>query len=208
MTPFLIVTAVALALLLVFEVRAFEPGVWATKPIASAGFVATAIAAGALSTAHGWPLLAAFVLSLAGDVLLIPRSPGPLKAGMGTFLAAHVAFGAAFVVRGVDWAWTAAGLVLSGGFAGVFVWWLRGRVPEDLRVPVHAYAAALALMVALAAGTFGARGGWMLLAGAAAFYLSDLSVARDRFVSPGPANKLWGLPLYYGAQLLLAASAG
>ena len=39
------------------------------------------------------------------------------------------------------------------------------------------------------------------------FYLSDLAVARDRFVSPGFANALWGLPLYYVAQLLFAYSA-
>jgi uncharacterized membrane protein YhhN len=46
----------------------------------------------------------------------------------------------------------------------------------------------------------------MILAGAVAFYLSDLSVANDRFVHESFFNKLWGLPLYYAAQILLAAS--
>ena len=46
----------------------------------------------------------------------------------------------------------------------------------------------------------------MVLAGAVLFFLSDLGVARDRFVSPGVWNRAVGLPLYYGAQLLLAAS--
>jgi hypothetical protein len=36
--------------------------------------------------------------------------------------------------------------------------------------------------------------------------LSDLSVARDRFVAPGFVNRAWGLPTYFAAQLLLAAS--
>ena len=34
------------------------------------------------------------------------------------------------------------------------------------------------------------------------FFLSDLCVARDRFVSPGWENRAVGLPLYFGAQLL------
>jgi hypothetical protein len=38
------------------------------------------------------------------------------------------------------------------------------------------------------------------------FYLSDLSVARDRFVVTEFNNKLWGWPLYFGAQLVLAAT--
>jgi uncharacterized membrane protein YhhN len=45
-----------------------------------------------------------------------------------------------------------------------------------------------------------------ILIGALAFFLSDLSVARNRFVAPGFVNRLWGLPLYYAAQLLLASS--
>ena len=46
----------------------------------------------------------------------------------------------------------------------------------------------------------------LILGGALAFYLSDLSVARDRFIREAFVNRLWGLPLYYGAQLLLAAT--
>ena len=61
--------------------------------------------------------------------------------------------------------------------------------------------------MALAAGA--ARGGGppLVLPAAVAFLLSDLSVARDRFVRPGLCNHLWGLPLYYAAQLAFAASA-
>jgi len=61
-------------------------------------------------------------------------------------------------------------------------------------------------MLALAVATVPAPGGWVRLAGAVTFYVSDLSVARDRFLAPGFVNRLWGLPLYYGAQLLLAGS--
>jgi hypothetical protein len=45
-----------------------------------------------------------------------------------------------------------------------------------------------------------------VLVGALLFFVSDLAVARDRFVSPGFANAAWGLPLYYAATLVLAAT--
>jgi uncharacterized membrane protein YhhN len=77
-----------------------------------------------------------------------------------------------------------------------------------MQVPVHAYIVVITGMLALAVGTVAAGSPGIVLAGALAFYLSDLSVARDRFIRESFANKLWGLPLYYAAQLCLAASAG
>jgi len=62
----------------------------------------------------------------------------------------------------------------------------------------------ISLMVMCAAGTVWEHGDPVILLGAAAFYVSDLAVARDHFVVRGFTNKLWGLPLYFGAQLLLA----
>jgi hypothetical protein len=40
----------------------------------------------------------------------------------------------------------------------------------------------------------------------AAFAISDLSVARERFIAPTFANLAWGLPLYFAAQLAIGAS--
>src|SRR5690606_15836297 len=86
--------------------------------------------------------------------------------------------------------------------------WLKPHLEGPMRVAVPIYIVVICGMVALAVGTHVHRSGWMLLAGAFAFFVSDISVARDRFVSPGFDNRAWGLPLYYGAQLLLAASSG
>jgi hypothetical protein len=44
--------------------------------------------------------------------------------------------------------------------------------------------------------------------GALSFYVSDLFVARDRFVKKGAINRILGLPLYFGGQFLLAFSIG
>lgn len=45
-------------------------------------------------------------------------------------------------------------------------------------------------------------------AGAVLFYLSDLAVARDRFVKSSFLNRALGLPTYYLGQLLLAFTIG
>jgi hypothetical protein len=45
-------------------------------------------------------------------------------------------------------------------------------------------------------------------AGALSFYVSDVFVARQRFVKSAFLNRLIGLPLYYGGQFMLAFSVG
>ena len=75
-----------------------------------------------------------------------------------------------------------------------------------MRGPVLAYVAVISSMVLLAAGTVGADARPAILIGAVAFYVSDLAVARHRFVAKTFWNKTWGLPLYYGAQLVLAST--
>jgi uncharacterized membrane protein YhhN len=206
MLPWMVLTAAALTGLLAAESRGSRWGIYVCKPLASTGFVGAAVAAGALGSPYGRAMLAAFVLSWIGDVLLMYSRPALFLAGLGAFLLAHVGFGAAFLLRGQDWGWTAgalAGLAVPAFFVSR---WLRPHLPAEMRVPVHAYIVVITAMLALAAGTVAAGSPGIVLAGALAFYLSDLSVARDRFVRDSFANKLWGLPLYYAAQLCLAAS--
>jgi hypothetical protein len=40
------------------------------------------------------------------------------------------------------------------------------------------------------------------------FYLSDLAVARQRFVHASFVNRAFGLPLYYAAQILIGLTVG
>ena len=48
----------------------------------------------------------------------------------------------------------------------------------------------------------------LVFSGAVGFYLSDLFVARDRFLKSEFTNRLIGLPMYYCGQFLLAFSVG
>jgi uncharacterized membrane protein YhhN len=77
-----------------------------------------------------------------------------------------------------------------------------------MKKPVWAYITVITIMLSCAFGVQEMTRHPLIWIGALAFYLSDISVARDRFVHRDLANRLWGLPLYYAAQLLLAMSVG
>lgn len=201
-----VAVVLGLAALLAAEVRDMPRMRWVAKPLASAAFVALALELGAWQSTYGRWVLAALVLSWLGDVLLLPNARTAFAAGIGAFLLAHVAYIGAFAQLEL------APLVM-GGMALVLlpvtwrVWrWLRPRVPAKLRVPVAAYVVVITLMVAIAAGALVGAGAWLVGVGALLFYVSDLAVARHRFVRPEAMNRLVGLPLYYAAQVLFALS--
>lgn len=198
-------TTLAVIALLVAERRGSQRGVAIAKPIASLGFVAVACASGATGTAYGATVLVALIACALGDVLLITKGAGAaFLAGMGAFALGHAGFAAAFWQRGIEQraALTALALMLVVVFATLR--WLAPRLPPDMRIPIRAYMAIISAMVALAVGASAATGDPWLAIGAVAFAASDLSVARERFVQPAFVNVLWGLPLYYAAQLVLA----
>lgn len=165
------------------------------KVTASLGMVAAGGSAGLPAAG-----LLALTAHLVGDVLLLSHRKGLFVAGMLAFLAGHAAYGLAFVGVGVG-VWATCGAAAVLGVAVAPVWrWLAPHTGR-LRRPVAAYVFALCGMVALAWGT----GRLGLGVAATAFLLSDLLVARNRFVAPGWGNRAVGLPLYYLAQLGLIA---
>jgi len=208
MAASVVFTLVAVAGLLVAEQRGSRRGVWFWKPLASSGFLATAIVAGALHDAYGRVIVLALSLCWLGDVLLIPEDERAFRVGVLSFLGGHLAFSSAFLIRGIDVVFAIAALIVVAAPAGITLAWLRPHLPAAMRRSVTAYVGVISLMVACAVGTIGARPAPPILAGALAFFLSDLSVARDRFVASSFVNRAWGLPLYYVAQLLFAASGG
>jgi uncharacterized membrane protein YhhN len=199
-------TLAALAALLVAEARGSRAGAWIAKPAASTGFVATALAGGALSSSYGRWVLLALALGWLGDVLLIPHDRRAFTAGLLSFLLGHLAFAVAFLVRGIALGWAVVTAAVLVPPARATLRWLQPHVPAAMQAPVRAYVGVICAMVACAVGTVTASWRAAILGGAVMFFVSDLSVARNRFVAPGFDNKLWGLPLYYGGQLLLAAS--
>ncbi len=207
MLYFCALTLLAVIALLVAEYGDWRPGVWVAKPLAGVGFIGAALAAAALDSGYGRWILAALVLSWFGDVFLIPRrAPRVFQAGILSFLLGHVAFTAAFVVRGLDLRMALLAALLALVTSLLAARWLRPHVPAQMRIPVHAYLIVISLMLVCAAAATGSSGDTRILLGALMFYASDLSVARDRFVVSQFTNRAWGLPLYFAAQLVLATS--
>ncbi len=149
---------------------------------------------------YGALVLAGLCLSALGDALLLPASERAFLAGVGAFLLAHLAYAAAFAPGARISFVAAAVLAVAGSAVMAWLWQRLGR----MRLPVLVYTAVISFMLLFGLGSAHPLVPW----GAALFYLSDLSVARDRFVRPGLANRVIGLPMYYAAQVLLALSTG
>jgi len=208
-TPAWITIAATLALL-VAEWRDSRAGVWIAKPLAAIGFVWAAIAWGAFDSAYGVWILAGLVLSALGDVLLIPRGAKAFfLAGLVSFLLGHLAYTGAFALRGLEvraMAAAAAPVAGIGMLALRYLWPYVQKNAPKLQYPVLVYVAVISTMVVCAAGSVGKGGNLAILIGAVMFYVSDFAVARQRFVGATIGNKLWGTPLYFGAQLVLAST--
>lgn len=206
--PFALLTAVAVVVLLVAELRGWKRVAGIAKGVASSAFVAAALVAGATGTTYGRVLLVAFACSWLGDVLLLSSEDKAFLAGLSAFLLAHVAFAIAFVVLGIEVRVAAVAAVVMAAVGLAIGRWLLPHLSAGMRVPVIAYMTALCTMVTLAAGAAWSRpDARFLLPAAVAFFISDISVARGQFVKPGISNQVWGLPLYYAAQLAFAWSA-
>jgi uncharacterized membrane protein YhhN len=171
----------------------------ALKALASAGFLAIA-ALRHVPDPYASLVVAGLALSALGDLCLLGTGQGLFLGGVGAFLLAHLAYASAFAPRSHPSLAVALGL---GALAALVVRWLWPHLGA-LRIPVLVYAAAISLMLLLGLGTPRP----LVQAGAALFYASDILVARDRFVAPGLVNRVVGLPLYYGAQVLLAFTVG
>ena len=156
--------------------------------------------------------IAALVLSWLGDLLLIPKGHKRVfLAGLVAFLLAHVLYVPAFLARGFDTTALVSAAVVTLLPITLVLRWLHPKVKGTIRYAVVAYVVVISVMLATAFGSAVAGASMsngvtpVLFVGAAVFYLSDVLVARERFVSPGYVNRVFGIPLYFFAQLLLIA---
>lgn len=176
-----------------------------SKPFASAGFIVAAFGFGALDSLYGRIILLGLVLGAVGDVCLLSNEKKLFLAGLVAFLFGHIAYVVAFCSLGIATEPAiVATVVVAVAFAGIGRWVLP-HAPGFVG-PIVAYMLVIGAMVVTAAGAFGLGAPWMILVGAVMFAVSDIAVVRQRFVTQALANKLWGLPLYYAAQLLIAWS--
>lgn len=189
----------------------FEPKL-AVKSVLSSLFVFAAVVQSHPVLPFYRLLLIAMIFCLGGDVFLALRGEKVFLYGLVSFLLGHVFYaGAFFYTAGLNrWTFIGLAVTLSAG-GGVFLW-LRSHLGA-MKIPVIIYILVISGMVAgagsmMAADELALSGRWLAFVGALNFYLSDVLVARQRFLKAGFVNRLIGLPLYYSGQFLLAFSIG
>jgi uncharacterized membrane protein YhhN len=196
--------ALSVVSLLVASYRRNRPWAIVAKTTASLSFVATGFFALPLDTTFGKLMMAGFLLSLVGDLFLLGVDRKNFVRGVAAFFAAQVAYSAAFVSHGLSLTTTVGALIIGLFMTGLLVIHFWPHVPQKFKPVAGAYAAAITGMVVLAAGTSVANTNVWIFIGALTFYVSDISVTRNAFTGHTFTNLLWGLPLYYAAQLIFA----
>ena len=154
-----------------------------------------------------WLLTLALALSALGDLFISSDGEPAFLGGLGSFLAAHIAYVALFwgVIGG------ASGLspLIAAAFAIYAIAMLRWLWPHlgGMKAPVIAYVAVIYAMGVTASGAPLAL--WPLTLGAALFVVSDSLLAAETFVFK-TAPRPWTAPIiwstYYAAQVLIAAA--
>jgi uncharacterized membrane protein YhhN len=201
----LVATVVAAAVDWMAVHRRRQPVEYVFKPLTLGLLVGAALALTPDEPGVRAWFVAALVLALAGDVLLmLPRDL--FLPGLGAFLVAHVAYVGGFAVAGLTIAGVAVGLAVAAAVCATvgrrLVAGVRAREP-GMAAPVVAYMGVISAMVVCALGT----GNPLAAAGALLFYASDALIGWGRFVSErGAGGDLAVIVTYHVGQVLLVLS--
>jgi uncharacterized membrane protein YhhN len=171
--------------------------------VASTAFVVMALVSGALRSAYGRWMFLGLIGCWLGDVLGFHVG---FVAGALAFLVGHLFFIGGFLTAGISRRRLLVGLGVGMLASLAALVWLWPHLSQSDHALVVGYVAVITLMVSFGAGASMSPGGRLLLLGAVVFYVSDLFVARWKFVGGGFENALLCYPLYYTACLLLARS--
>jgi uncharacterized membrane protein YhhN len=208
----ILAACILLAGLLFYEKKEDLKGLLPTKTALSVLFVLCAAVQPRLEPAYFHWIFTGLVLCLVGDVLLALPQEKTFLFGLIAFLVGHLFYVGAFVHLTEPNRLTLIGAaVIIPASAGIYRW-LRPHL-GSMHFPVVFYIIVISSMLCgawsvVGMGRLAAGGRALVFAGALIFYLSDLFVARDRFIKNTFVNRLIGLPLYYGGQFMIAFSVG
>jgi uncharacterized membrane protein YhhN len=190
--------------------RGLTGGVYLFKPLSSYGFLVTYIEAPRGPSKHGSLIGKGLLFGTIGDIMLMFKPEWAFLLGLVAFLLSHICYSMAFVKLGVRWTSSLSllGVAASGAMLSKLLPWLLPNVDADMKVPVLVYMVAIIVMVITSLGSAGnAQRPLPQVLGAIAFMLSDIFVAREKFVATRFENAWIGLPLYFYAQHAIAYSA-
>ena len=163
---------------------------------------------GASSNNWLWALVAAFLLSIAGDMFLAYRTKDiHYVAGISFFLLAHVGY-LVYAVTRVPFSWLRFGIIAALGLVFYFAILLpysslKTRPAMAVAVVVYMMISCASLAASIDPASSIAR--WVFAAGIAALAASDILIALRDFRGVA-AVKAWVMPLYYLCHLLVITS--
>ncbi|MBL0712857.1 MAG: lysoplasmalogenase [Desulfosarcina sp.] len=211
-TSIFIIAPLLLTALLISEKRGSTAFKVTFKFLLAALFILLAVVQTARDPHFAGAVISGLALCLVGDVCLAVPGQKAFRIGLVAFLLGHIGYIAAFVImaRPEVAMWVTALLAVP---LSTVVYYRLLPFLNGMRRAVMGYVVIITLMVIAAGTLFGAPewsypGRLLVLNGALAFYVSDLFVARQRFVHQTFFNRLIGLPLYYLGQFQIAYSIG
>ena len=183
-----------------------------TKTTLSLLFVTTALLQPYSVPVYYHYLLTGLILCLVGDVCLALPQRKAFMGGLVAFLIGHLLYIFSFSSLIPISHWFSSGLFIIVGISALIFFWLRPHL-KSMLIPVLIYILVITIMASGAwavfwKSSFQISGRALILVGSLCFYLSDLFVARHRFIKEEYRNRLLGLPLYYIGQFMLAFSIG
>jgi uncharacterized membrane protein YhhN len=176
-----------------------------SKPLTIVALTGVALTIDPANPTMRWWFVGALVLSLAGDVLLLGDRRWFI-AGLASFLVAHLAYSAGFLVSPERRWWAAAlaavaAAVLADSFGRAIVAGAAARA-LSLSVPVAAYLVVISAMLVMSA----LAGNAVAMVGAALFVGSDTMLGWRQFVREQRWMPVAIMVTYHLAQACLVVS--
>ncbi len=205
--PPAVMSFLAVLALVLCDFHQIRSGRYIFKPIAAAAFVWLAVSLDATSTSYGNWLLAALIFCMIGDLFLMPDDERSFLAGLTAFLCGHLLFAVAFLQLPANPVGMAVSSLPALVMLVVVLRWLTPHVNKEMKLPVTLYIIVITSMLLCAGLTVGQPAALLIIAGAWGFAGSDLAVARRQFIQPtSRLDGVWGTPLYFLSQMVLACS--
>lgn len=177
----------------------------AFKTLASTAMILVVVAGDPMLDGYALFVTMGLVASWIGDLALSFSGRRAFLSGLVAFAGAHVLYTAGFFARSpMSLISIAVAGVVMGVTAAAILSWLSPHLPEEMAMPVTVYVGIISVMVVASFGTSGNLADPRIPTAAVLFAISDVLVARQRFVAPDPWNRIIGLPVYYAAQVLFA----
>ena len=201
-----VLSAVSVCALVVADYRHNLKGKYLFKPLAATAFVWLALLGETTVPVYGQWLISGLVLCMVGDIFLMFDNDRSFLLGLSSFALGHGLYAVAFLqltgnTTGLLW-----GALPALVMPALSLYWLNPYLQGFMQAAVVFYILVISTMLFCAFYSWGLYAAFAIIPGAVGFAISDLAVARQQFVSPGRVNGLWGTPLYFISQMILAFS--